>query len=142
MATKAIVNKCNSKQKFVSNSGRLVIDPQWFTLPTSYRVFKKPIPVGFRITWQTTAQFVNTWKPQSIRDKTKEDLYTLSQGFSNGRHVLEIIPNGDGDVPVNCLVVYQPAPPAAAESATLQASPYVVQPAFTPLRFGAVRPRG
>ena len=30
----------------------------------------------------------------------------------------------------------------AADSATLQASPYVVQPAFIPLRFGAIQPRG
>ncbi len=29
-----------------------------------------------------------------------------------------------------------------ADSATLEGSPYVVQPAFIPLRFGAIRPRG
>ncbi len=39
-------------------------------------------------------------------------------------------------------VVLCAAGPPAAESATLPASPYVVQPAFTPLRFGAVQPRG
>jgi hypothetical protein len=32
--------------------------------------------------------------------------------------------------------------PSAADCATAQASPYVVQPAFIPLRFGAIRPRG
>jgi hypothetical protein len=32
--------------------------------------------------------------------------------------------------------------PSVAHSATLPASPYVVQPAFLPLRFGTIRPRG
>jgi len=107
--------KGDSKHKFVSNSGRLIIDPEWFTLETSCRVFKKPIPVGFDITWQVIEKFMNDWKPQPIKDQTKEDLYTLAQGFSNGKHVLEIIPNGDGDVPVNYVTVYQPAAPLSAE---------------------------
>ncbi len=34
------------------------------------------------------------------------------------------------------------AGPSAADSTTLQAAPYVVQPAFIPLRFGAIRPCG
>jgi hypothetical protein len=102
--------KGNNKQKFVSDSGRLVIDPAWFTLGSSYQIFKKSIPAGFRITWKVVENFVNDWKPQPIKDQTKEDLYTLAQGFSNGRHVLEIIPNGDGAVPVNYVVVYQPGP--------------------------------
>jgi hypothetical protein len=101
----------DSRHKFVSDSGRLVIDPQWFTLGASYQIFKKPVPVGFDITWQVIEQFVNDWKPQPIKDQTKEDLYTLAQGLPNGAHVLEVIPRGDGEVPVNYVVVYQPAPP-------------------------------
>ena len=102
--------KGNNRQKFVSTSGRLVIHPEWFTLGSSYRIFKKSLPLGFHITWKVTEKFMNDWKPQPIRDNAKEDLYTLAQGFSNGKHLLEIIPNGDGDVPVNYVVVYQPAP--------------------------------
>ena len=100
----------NSKEKFVSNSGRLAIDPNWFTLASSYQIFRKSIPVGFDITWRVIGQFLNDWKPQPIKDKTKEDLYTLAQGLPNGKHVLEIISNGDGDVPLNYVVVYHPAP--------------------------------
>jgi hypothetical protein len=103
--------KGDGKHKFLSNSGRLIIDPEWFTLRTSCQVFKKPIPVGFKVTWRVTERFVDDWKPQPIKDKTKEDLYTLAQGFSNGKHVLEIIPNGAGDVPVRYVVAYQPAQP-------------------------------
>jgi hypothetical protein len=100
--------KGNNKQKFISDSGRLVIDPAWFTLGSSYKIFKKSVPAGFHITWKVIEKCVDNWKPQPIKDQTKEDLYTLAQGFSNGRHVLEIIPNGDGDVPVNYVVAYQP----------------------------------
>ncbi len=97
-----------SKQKFTSNSGRLSIDPVWFTITQSYQIFKKPIP-AFTITWQVIEQFANEWKPQPIKDRTREDLYTLAQGFPNGRHTLEIIPNNDGPLPVNYVVTYQPA---------------------------------
>ena len=88
----------------------MIIEPQSFMLHTSYQVFKRATPVGFKITWRVIEKFVNQWKPQPVKDTTKEDLYTLAQGFSNGRHVLEIIPNGDGDVPGNYVTVYQPAP--------------------------------
>ncbi len=100
-----------SKQKFTSNSGRLAIDPAWFTLTASYQIFKKSPPVGFNITWQVIEQFANEWKPQPIKDRTREDLYTLAQGFPNGRHTLEIIPNNDGPLPVRYIVTYQPAQP-------------------------------
>ncbi len=99
-----------SKQKFTSNSGRLLIDPAWFTITQSYQIFKKPIP-AFTITWQVIEQFANEWKPQPIKDRTREDLYTLAQGFPNGRHTLEIIPNNDGPLPVNYIITYQPAQP-------------------------------
>ena len=58
--------------------------------------------------------FLDKWKPQDIAEPAKENLYTLAQGLSNGKHVLEIIPNGDGELPVRYLVVYQPLPPAKA----------------------------
>jgi hypothetical protein len=106
-----------SRQKFTSRSGRLMIDPKRFSFAIGHQHSKKPVPIGFKVTWKVYGTFLDQWKPQIVRDKTNEDLYTLAQGLPNGRHVLEIIPNGDGDVPVRYLVVYQPAPPGAPSGA-------------------------
>ena len=62
--------------------------------------------------WSVYGMVPDEWKPKEIADQAKENVYTLAQGLPNGKHVLEIIPNGDGDLPVRYLVVYQPLPPA------------------------------
>lgn len=104
--------KGNSKAKFTSASGRLIIDPETFCFAAAHQIFKKPVPVGFKVTWRVYGTFLDEWKPRKIADATKENLSTLAQGLPNGKHVLEIVPNGDGELPVRYLVVYRPMPPA------------------------------
>jgi hypothetical protein len=104
--------KGNGKEKFTSNSGRLIVDRETFCFAAAYQIFKKPVPIGFKVTWRVYGTFLDEWKPRAIADPAKENLCTLAQGLPNGKHVLEITPNGDGDLPVRYLVVYQPRPPA------------------------------
>ena len=104
--------KGNSKEKFTSNSGRLIIQPQTSCFEAAHQIFKKPVPIGLKVVWSVYGTFLDEWKPRKIADPAKENLYTLAQGLPNGKHVLEITPNGDGDLPVRYLVVYQPMPPA------------------------------
>ena len=104
--------KGKSKEKFMSNSGRLIIEPDTSCFASAHQIFKKPVPIGFKVTWRVYGTFQDEWKPRKIADPAKENLDTLAQGLPNGKHVLEIIPNGDGDLPVRYLVVYQPMPPA------------------------------
>ena len=104
--------KGNSKEKFTSNSGRLIIQPQTFCFESAHQIFEKPVPIGFKVVWNVYALVPDEWKPRNIADPAKENLYTLAQGLPNGKHVLEIIPATAGDLPVRYLVVYQPMPPA------------------------------
>jgi hypothetical protein len=104
--------KGKSKERFVSNSGRLIIEPDTFSFAAAHQIFKKPVPIGFKVMWRVYGTFQDAWKPRKISDPAKENLDTLAQGLPNGKHVLEIIPNGDGDLPLRYLVVYQPMPPA------------------------------
>ena len=106
--------KGNSKEKFTSNSGRLIIQPQTSCFEAAHQIFKKPVPIGLKVVWSVYGTFLDEWKPRKIADPAKENLYTLAQGLPNGKHVLEITPNGDGDLPVRYLVVYQPMPPAGS----------------------------
>jgi hypothetical protein len=104
--------KGNSKEKFRSNSGRLIIEPETSCFTAAHQIFKKPVPIGFKVAWRVYGTFLDEWKPRRIADPAKENLSTLAQGLPNGKHVLEIVPNGDGDLPLRYLVVYQPMPPA------------------------------
>ncbi len=102
--------KGSSKTKFVSNSKRITIDPAWFHLATIHRIKKEPLTKGFTIQWSVREMFLDEWKPQPITDKTKEDRHLLAQGLPDGKHVLEIIPNGNGEVGVRFIEIRSPNP--------------------------------
>ena len=60
------------------------------------------------ITWETRPLFEDGYQPPATPDKSREYATTLAQGLSNGPHVLELIPNGDGAVPIKGFKVYKP----------------------------------
>ena len=91
----------SSEGKFISNSGRVVIDPKDFGIEWAQQVSKKPCPPGFEIKWSVVPMFQDIYNP-------KQDRPTVVQLIENGPHTLEIIPNGDGVVPVNAIRVFQP----------------------------------
>lgn len=43
-----------------------------------------------------------------MTDPTRLDFITVVQLIENGPHTIEIIPNGDGAVPVKAIRVFQP----------------------------------
>ena len=98
--------KGNNREKFVSNSGRITLDPQWYLAPGFLQGYVPP--VGFEVKWKVVPQGLDVWQQKADNDPTKEDRYTLVQGISNGKHTLEIVPNGDGPLGLRAMVVYQP----------------------------------
>jgi hypothetical protein len=126
----------NARQKFVSNSGRLVIDPEWFIMQVLVKNISKgkPYPDGTTCRFEVRANFLDEWRPRTGMTDEKsdssrrsgfgqvilapqqagsEDRYTLVSGLNNGRHTLEIIPNGDGALPLRAIIVHRP--PQAAD---------------------------
>ena len=97
-----------NKEKFTSKSGRMVIDPQWFTITSAFINFKEAPKPGFEVKWKVVAKCVDAWRPNPAADPTKEDRTTLVQGLTNSSHTLEIIPDGDGPLGLRVIVVYQP----------------------------------
>ena len=99
-----------AKERFVSKSGRLIIDPQWFMITHLVQKVRKgnPYPDGTSCTVSVRSNFLDVWKPQLPKNPASEDRYTLACGLANGPHTLEIIPNGDGDLPLNAIVVHRP----------------------------------
>jgi hypothetical protein len=93
---------------FVSNSGRVVIEPKNWWLKNSYEYSKTPTPKGFEISWQVRPMFVDSYVPPKIADSSREYPTTLAQNLSNSKHTLEIVPETDGKVPIQAIRVYRP----------------------------------
>lgn len=97
-----------SNETFVSNSGRVVIEPKNWWLENSRQYSGKPTPKGFEIKWQVKPMFVDEYVTPNIEDKSREYYTTLAQNLSNSKHTLELIPNKDGVVPIQSIRVYRP----------------------------------
>jgi hypothetical protein len=97
-----------SDRKFVSNSGRVVIEPTNWWLKNAYDYSHQPTPKGFEIKWQVKPMFVDVYTTPKIEDSSKEYFSTLAQNLSNSKHTLEIIPNQKAIVPIQAIRVYRP----------------------------------
>ena len=91
-----------SKERFVSNSGRVIIDPRDFMFEHA-RGWPKTWPKkDFEIKWKVEPHFADVY------DASKRGTVTVAQGLTNREHTIEIIPNGDGAVPIRAIRVYRP----------------------------------
>jgi hypothetical protein len=93
---------------FVSNSGRVVIDHRDFKIPWAQTYSKKPCPEGFEATWEAIPLFTESIVPSPGADQSKVTVLTLAKGLSNGAHTVEIVPDGNGAVPIESIVVHEP----------------------------------
>jgi hypothetical protein len=101
----------DASQRFVSNSGRVVIEPAAWSVIGALAYAKKPLPPAYVITWETKPLSVDTYQAPATPDASREVATTLAQGLTNGPHTLELIPNGDGPVPVAGFKAYKPPLP-------------------------------
>lgn len=105
-----------SDSKFVSNSGRVVIEPQNWWLKTSQEFSGKPTPKGFAIKWQVKPMFVDNYIAPKVENPTLESSTILAQNLTNSKHKLEIITEKKGIIPIQALRVYQPPLTASIEN--------------------------
>jgi hypothetical protein len=99
----------SSAETFVSSSGLVVIDPKDFGLEAACAYTKKPCPPGFEIKWSVVPMFKDTYRAPKSKDPAKPVRTTVVQLIENGPHTLEILPNGDGSLPIQAIEVFQPA---------------------------------
>ena len=95
-------------RKFVSNSGRVVIEPRRWMVCWSVNYRKKPLPKDYEVNWEVMPLFVDVYKAPPTPDPAHEYATRLVQGLSNGPHTLRLVPNGDGPVPIEAIRVYRP----------------------------------
>ena len=102
--------KGNARGRFISTSGRLVINPECIMIAPLMKSARKskPYPDGTSCTIAVRGNFLDRWKPSLPANPASEDRSTLASGLANGMHTLEIIPNGDGNLPLRAIVVHRP----------------------------------
>jgi hypothetical protein len=98
----------SSKERFVSNSGRVVIEPEDWALDYDRRVSKKPVPAGFGCHWRVIPYFLDVYEPPEIEDPSLEYTTILAQGLANGRHTLEIASATGQPVAIRAIRIYEP----------------------------------
>lgn len=98
----------DTTKRFVSNSGRVVIEPKMWSIIGALRYRKMALPKDYEVTWEVKPLFTDTYAAPKTADAAKEYATTLAQGLGNARHTLRLVPNGDGPVPIAAIRVYQP----------------------------------
>jgi hypothetical protein len=96
-----------ANQRFVSRSGRIVLEPDDWNLDYCLKVFQRPLPADFQVRWRAVFRGVDEFVSPGVTDPAIETTVTLAQGLENTRHVLEIA--GDETTPIAALRVYRPA---------------------------------
>lgn len=97
-----------STKKFISNSGRVVIERRDWKVAGALKWSKKPMPADYAVTWSVRRQFVNVYRPPAELAPGQVHITTLAQGLTNGPHMLELIPQGDGPLPIEAVRVHRP----------------------------------
>lgn len=98
-------------KRFVSQSGRVVIEPDDWNLAYCLKVFKRPLPVPFEVKWTAYLRGADEFVSPGVKDAAVETTVTAAAGLPNGRHVLEL--TGGPDVPVAAVRVFRPPLPSA-----------------------------
>jgi hypothetical protein len=98
----------SSQSTFISHSGRVVIQPEDIMFNRIRKYLKVSTLNGFEVKWLTVPLFQSNYQPPLGTDLAKTYQITLIHGINNSPHTLEIIPNGDGPVPILSLEVFEP----------------------------------
>ena len=105
-----------STERFVSKSGRVVIEPEDWTFARSFALVHRPTPVGFEVTWSVLPMFADVYRAAPLEDRTREQATTLALGLAGTKHRLELIARGPNPPMIRAIRVYRP-PLASAEEA-------------------------
>lgn len=100
----------DSQHQFISNSQRILIQPQDWWLNQSYQFTRQPVPLGFQISWRVEPLFTDLYRSPAIPTRRGAAIDLLAQNLSNGKHRLEIISKSGEAIPIETIRVYHPLP--------------------------------
>ncbi len=100
-------------ETFVSESGRVVIEPQDWTYDYDWSLAQRRndaprLPQEHVVRWQTRAIAEDTYAPEKVEDPSMTYATVLAQGLQNARHTLELLSSFGGPMPIGAIRVYEP----------------------------------
>jgi len=96
-----------SDQRFVSNSRRVVIEPEnWDVAYALELAGIKPVPREFAVQWRVVPHFADTIEPMDVTDPTVETVVTVAQGLAGRHHTVEL--TGGPESSITALRAYRP----------------------------------
>ena len=96
-------------KRFVSNSGRLVVEPgDWWMEATQRYANNAVVPEGFEVTWEVKPNYQALYQAVAATDPARDTATMLVQGLKPGEHTLRLVPKGDGALNLAGFRVYNP----------------------------------
>ncbi|MGO9242162.1 MAG: hypothetical protein ACLQBJ_15275 [Bryobacteraceae bacterium] len=97
-----------SNERFVSRSGRVVIDPDVWGVRRAFDLVHKATPTGFEVKWRVAPMFLDVYVAPRIQDPSAEYATTLALGLTPGKHTLELVAKTGSAPPIGVIRVYNP----------------------------------
>jgi hypothetical protein len=98
-----------STERFVSKSGRLVIEAEDWWANAAWKFSKKPMPVGYQANWKAIALNADEWVQPRLDDLTRDHVTVVASGLPNTKHKLEIVAETATTPQIGAIRVYRPA---------------------------------
>ncbi len=93
-------------KRFVSKSGRVVLDPDAFHLAFALQLSRNQMVDEIVASWRVVPYFADEFLVPATRNPFGDTVVIAAQGLSNGRHTLEI--TGGPDTPLAAIRVHRP----------------------------------
>lgn len=99
----------STSRRFVSTSGRVVIEPRDISAKRAFGVRPLRTPPGFEVTWNVIPLFTDHYRPARPANPASEAVTVAASGLADTRHVLELKAAGGAIPPLRAIRVYRPA---------------------------------
>jgi hypothetical protein len=96
-------------EDFTSKSGRIRINAADIDLAAVKKTLKKDLPPSFDIEWNVHPMSCDVWRAHPVLENGCVYQDTVVQLWDSGNHVLEVIPNGNGLVGIQNVMIFNPA---------------------------------
>jgi hypothetical protein len=93
-------------ERFVSNSGRVVIEPEYWFLAQARKLSGSRFEPGNEVQWHVNKHAVDQYRVPRDVDPAREHATTVAQGLDNAPHTLTL----EGDAPISAIRIYRPLP--------------------------------
>lgn len=95
-------------ERFVSRSGRVVIEPEDWVFSYCHQVSKKATPDGWQVRWRVVPLYTEEYAPEPATDPARDEETVLVSGLASGRHRLELVAREGRRPPLRALRIHRP----------------------------------